>query len=90
MAQAQTEVVYDGLHVVQPGLEPVHYPTKGNFVQITGAYTSAPKESRICGLRTVTFWLVTAITALAVIVVGVAVGLGVGLKRAQSSGMSEL
>lgn len=75
-----------GLEVVQPGLEPVFYPQYQNHSHFTQQdRTSAPQERRVLGFRKVTFWLVAALAALSIIAVGVPVGLGVGLTKAQGS-----
>ncbi|OIW34289.1 hypothetical protein CONLIGDRAFT_650844 [Coniochaeta ligniaria NRRL 30616] len=73
-----------GLEVVQPGLEPVFYPQYQNYSHIAEEDRKrAPRERRVFGFRKVTFWLVAALAALSIIAVGVPVGLGVGLSRAQ-------
>lgn len=75
-----------GLEVVQPGLEPVFYPQYQNYSHIAEEdRKQAPREQRVCGFRKATFWLVAALAALSIIAVGVSVGLGVGLSRAQGT-----
>lgn len=88
------EVASDGLEVIQPGLEEVGY-TRQSYQQQPAsfsyseekAHTFAPVllQETICGLHKVTFWLSFAITALVIIVAGVAIGLGVGLSQANKS-----
>jgi hypothetical protein len=91
MTHSTAEVVHysiHGLEAVQPGLEPV-YPYYENYGQLTRhdqkPDCAVPVERKLCGLRKVTFWLVTALASLAVIAVGVPVGLGVGLSNTQTS-----
>ncbi|KAK3940941.1 hypothetical protein QBC46DRAFT_432964 [Diplogelasinospora grovesii] len=89
MSHSTKEVVHysmHGLEVVQPGLEPVFYPQYQNYSHIAEEDRKrAPREQRVFGFRKVTFWLVAALAALSIIAVGVPVGLGVGLSRAQGT-----
>lgn len=88
------EVASDGLEVAQPGLETVGY-TRQPYEQQTASFNHSEEkphvfapalpQEMICGLHKVTFWLSFAITALVIIVAGVAIGLGVGLSQANKS-----
>lgn len=89
MSHSTKEVVHysmHGLEVVQPGLEPVFYPQYQNYSHTAqDDRRSASRERKVFGFRKVTFWLVAALAALSIIAVGVPVGLGVGLSRAQGN-----
>lgn len=69
-----------GIEVVQAGLEPIPNQNNPHHVVVPVlANESVPRESRICGLRKMTFWLAVIVAALVAIVIALAVGLGVGL-----------
>ena len=89
MAHSTKEVVHysmHGLEVVQPGLETVFYPQYQNYSNITrDDRRPTLQEPRIFGLRKVTFWLIAALAALSILAVGLPVGIGVGLSKAQDS-----
>ncbi|KAB5522885.1 hypothetical protein GE09DRAFT_494729 [Coniochaeta sp. 2T2.1] len=94
MSHSTKEVVHysmHGLEVVQPGLEPVFYPHYQNYSHIAQEERrQLPPEPTVFGLRKVTFWLIAALAALSIIAVGVPVGLGVGLSKAQGNKGTEL
>ncbi|KAB8200193.1 hypothetical protein BDV34DRAFT_205341 [Aspergillus parasiticus] len=74
-----------GIEVVQAGLEPIPNQNNPHHVVVPVlADESVPRESRICGLRKMTFWLAVIVGALVAIVIALAVGLGVGLTRSHS------
>ncbi|PIG79024.1 hypothetical protein AARAC_003588 [Aspergillus arachidicola] len=75
-----------GIEVVQAGLEPIPNQNNPHHVVVPVlADESVPRESRICGLRKMTFWLAVIVAALVAIVIALAVGLGVGLTRSHST-----
>ncbi|KAE8313114.1 hypothetical protein BDV41DRAFT_564630 [Aspergillus transmontanensis] len=75
-----------GIEVVQAGLEPIPNQNNPHHVVVPVlADESVPRESRICGLRKMTFWLAVIVGALVAIVIALAVGLGVGLTRSHST-----
>lgn len=89
MTHSTKEVVHYSIHgieVLQPGLEPV-YPQYANYGHPSHIEDkrnfAAPSERRLCGVRKITFWLVFTVAALALIAVGVPVGLEVGRSRSQ-------
>ncbi|KAB8277171.1 hypothetical protein BDV30DRAFT_205276 [Aspergillus minisclerotigenes] len=74
-----------GIEVVQAGLEPVPNQNNPHHVVVPVLPNEfVPRESRICGLRKMTFWLVVIVAALVAIVIALAVGLGIGLTRSHS------
>lgn len=83
MSSAPEVVRYSmhGMEAAQPGLEPVlpPKPAYGYWGQ---------SESRICGVRKMTFCLIAILVALSLAVVGIAVGLGVEMNAIHQTRMS--
>ena len=80
-----------GIEVVQAGLEPVPGRNSPHHVIVPVlANESVPRETRICGLRKMTFWLAVIVATLVAAVVALAVGLGVGLTSMFPGSLQEL
>jgi hypothetical protein len=81
------------MEVAQPGLIPLSYSPKfegnpNNTAEVSQESVPQKPKPRIFGLRKVTFWLVLGLATLSLAVIGVVTGLGVGLSKARSEGVS--